>query len=326
MTGDGEFSHTVRAALKSQGISIRAAARAMKFDHAFLSRVLAGKQRPSGALACSLDKLLNAGGTLAALAEVTADDEGDRIAATLSHAIRLDARAVESLNAVLTSQRRLDDAIGPQPMIFPAGAQTASVRELLRRASGAERDSLAIVYAEHVQFDGWLAASTRDDARAVTLLREAARLAEAAESGPLLAQARNFMGYIARQQENPRGMIRWFLAAYKTPGAHPAQRMGDAAQAAHGYATLGQADSARRLLDDALSLTDDAADTPPDTAYWLTPSFQRLNIGLAYLGLGQAGEAADHLRAGLEGLPMKQQSARWTAEYREALQRAIAYA
>lgn len=136
------------------------------------------------------------------------------------------------------------------------------------------------------------------------LLSEAAKLAEIVESGPLIAQARNFRGYVARQQGHPHEMTRWFLAAYETPGAHPAQRMGDAAQAAHGYAQLGQRDTARRLLDDALGLSDAATDTPPDTAYWLTPMFQRLNIGLACLGLGRPGDAAEHIRTGLRGLPL----------------------
>ncbi|QXE33996.1 helix-turn-helix domain-containing protein [Streptomyces sp. GMY02] len=324
MAGDGEFGKTVRAALRSQKLSVRAAARATNYDHAFLSRVLSGRQRPSGNLAKSLDKLLGMEGLLMELFDAISDEDHERLAAVSAQEVRLDARAVQAFGAVLTAQRRLDDVTGPGPMVHPARAQSETVRRILRDASGKHRDDLAMVFAEHVQFDGWLAASTRNDADAVKLLSEAAKLAEIVESGPLIAQARNFRGYVARQQGRPHEMTRWFLAAYETPGAHPAQRMGDASQAAHGYAQLGQRDTARRLLDDALGLSDAATDAPPDTAYWLTPMFQRLNIGLACLGLGQPGEAAEHIRAGLRGLPLDQQGAEWTREYRRALQLALA--
>ncbi len=208
-------------------------------------------------------------------------------------------------------------------MIPATEAQLGTVTGLLREARGPHRDALAEVVAEYVQFGGWLHASARNDARAVTLLNEAAELADEAESGTLAAQALNFKGYLARQQGRPRAVARWFSAAYHTPGAHPAQRMGDAAQAAQGYAELGQRDDARRLLDEAANLADAASEQPPGTAYWLTPTFQRLNLGLAHLGLGDHRNAADLLREGLEGLPADQQPAEWTKEYRDALTTAL---
>ncbi|MFE7624298.1 hypothetical protein [Streptomyces sp. NPDC057509] len=232
---------------------------------------------------------------------------------------RLDGRTVEALADVLAAQRRLDDAIGPTAVLPGTQAQADTVRELLRGARGPHRDALADVVAEWVQFEGWLHASARNDARALVLLDEALELADEAESGTLAAQALNFRGYVARQQGRPRAVARWFSAAYHTPGAHPAQRTGDAAQAAHGYAELGQTGEARRLLEEAAGLADAAADQPPGTAYWLTPVFQRLNLGLAHLGLGEHSDAAEHLRAGLAGLPADQQGAEWSVEYRDAL-------
>ena len=55
------------------------------------------------------------------------------------------------------------------------------------------------------------------------------------------------------------------------------------------------------------------------TAYWLTPDFQHINIGLALAALGEHGAAAEHLAAGLGSLPADQQQAEWTREYRKAL-------
>ncbi|WP_326623840.1 hypothetical protein OG863_07475 [Streptomyces decoyicus] len=247
-------------------------------------------------------------------------DEEDRIRHAIARPTRLDGKAVAALADVLAAQRRLDDAIGAVPMIGPTEAQVPVVRRMLKEARGPHRDALAVVVAEYVQFAGWLHASARNDAEAVIRLNDALELADEADSGTLAAQALNFKAYVARQQRRPRAYARWFEAAYRTPGAHPAQRMGDAAQAAHGYAEIGQRDEARRLLDEATNLADAAADQPPGTAYWLTPTFQRFSLGLAHLGLKEYRDAADNFRAGLAGLPAEQQNADWAAEYREALE------
>lgn len=103
--------------------------------------------------------------------------------------------------------------------------------------------------------------------------------------------------------------------------------MGDAVQAAHGYAWMGEKDLARRLLDEASDLADQAGrDSPPAAAYWLSPTFTRMGIGLALLELGDYADARDQLQSGLDGLPDGQAEAEWAAEYREALARARAAA
>ncbi len=112
MTG-GDFGQTVRAALKARGVSIRAAARELVYDHAYLSRVLAGKQLPSPQLAEALDHLLDAGGELVALAAGLAEDSGDRVAHAIAHPTRIDGRAVEALGDVLAVQRRLETPWAP---------------------------------------------------------------------------------------------------------------------------------------------------------------------------------------------------------------------
>ena len=97
----------------------------------------------------------------------------------------------------------------------------------------------------------------------------------------------------------------------------------DAAQAAHGYALLGDRAAAGRLLGEATDLTTAAAsESAPPHAYWLTPTFCRMGLGLAYLALGDTAAAADSLRAGLASLPADQRDAEWALEYRQALGRA----
>jgi hypothetical protein len=277
-------------------------------------------------MADRLDEILKAGGALRALLPtdaaglvLTADDRS-RIAYNIEHPSRIDPAAVAALGDVLAAQRRLDDTLGPRLILPSTTAQLVTVTDLLRDAGGPHRDALAEVVAEYTQFAGWLHAELRNDHQAVHLLTEAEQLADAVDNGTLAAQAANFKGWLARQQQRPRAIVRWFLAAHHTPGAHAAQRVGDAAQAAQGYADLGERNEARRLLDVAGVLLDRAArDQPPGTAYWLTPTFHRLNIGLAHLSLGEHADAADHITAGLDGLPEDQKDAEWSAEYRQAL-------
>ena len=255
--------------------------------------------------------------------EVTPDDEA-RLVAAIARPQRVDGAVTDSLATILAMQRRLDDTLGPAAILPATLAQTKIVTDLLRESRGAARDGLAPVVAEYVQFAGWLHAELRNDRDAVHTLTDAEELADVAESGELAAQAANFKGYLARQQGNPRGVVRHFLSAYNTPGAAPAQRLGDAVQAAQGLGLLGEKAAARRLLTEAEGLEDAAARSlPPDTAYWLTPDFQHINVGIALAALGEHAAAAEHIAAGLDSLPPDQRGAAWTREYRNALDRAL---
>ena len=206
-------------------------------------------------------------------------------------------------------------------MLLPGAArQWRTIQRLAVDARGPHTPGLHLVAAEWTQFLGWLHAEARNDREAVRLLVEAADQADRVDSGPLAAQAENFRGYLARQQGNPRGIVRHFLAAYHTPGASLLQRVGDAVQAAHGYALLGDRPAAVRLLGEASDLTTAAeAGPPPSAAYWLSPTFSWMGLGLAYLALGDTHAGAENLRAGLAGLPDDQQHAEWAGEYRAAL-------
>ncbi|GAA0459531.1 hypothetical protein GCM10009544_22610 [Streptomyces stramineus] len=301
---------------------MKAAARAINYDVAYLSRVLNGKQNPSGKLAASLDDLVGAGGALAAT--VLDGDEKSRIARSASNPSRLDAGTVDALAGVLAAYRRLDDSVNPQSVIPATMAQMKEVTRILRGARGPHRDHLAEVASEWIQFSGWMLAQARKDSEAVRLLNDALELADEIGNGTLAAQALNFKGYIARQQDRPQGIARWFSAAADTPGAHPSQRIGDYLQAAAGMATLGEMRAALRMVEKAERLTDAAASLPPpDTAYWLTPAFNRLNMGLCTLALGRYSEAVDHLKAGLADLPEELRDAPWSWEHKDALRRAV---
>jgi transcriptional regulator with XRE-family HTH domain len=63
-----EFGEAVREAMQAQGLSLRAAAKSLNYDPAYLSRVLSGRQSPSGPLVLALDTFLGQEGRLLDLA------------------------------------------------------------------------------------------------------------------------------------------------------------------------------------------------------------------------------------------------------------------
>jgi tetratricopeptide (TPR) repeat protein len=316
-----DFADLARKALHDSGYSMSAAARALNYDLAYLSRVLNGKQEPSAKLAEGLDGLVEAGGALSAL--VLNEDDQSRISRSAKHPSRVDAATVSALSGVLTAYRRLDDSVKPESVLPGSLAHMREVTRMLKDARGPYRDQLAEVVSQCIQFAGWMLAQVRRDDEAVRLLGDALELADEIGNGTLAAQALNFKGYVARQQGRPQAVARWFSAAAYTPGAHPAQRLGDILQAAAGMAGVGEIDQAMHMVEEAEQLTDEAAAlAPPETAYWLTPEFNRLNFGLCTLALGRYSEAVDHLTTGLAGLPAEFQGAPWTEEHRDALRKA----
>ncbi|MDK1473749.1 helix-turn-helix transcriptional regulator [Streptomyces sp. 549] len=212
-----DFAAKARAALETNGMTIRGAARALSYDVAYLSRVLNGKQEPSPQLVAALNRLLGADGTLALL---TPDDH-ERMAHGVAHPARVDAETVEAFAAVLAAQRRLDDAVSAAAMLPVTAVQWETVEQLAREVRGPHAQGLHRVAAEWVQFMGWLHAEARNDAEAARWLTEAEDRADDVNDGVLAAQAANFKGYLARQQDRPRAVLRWFLTAYHTPGAAP---------------------------------------------------------------------------------------------------------
>ncbi|PKW18984.1 helix-turn-helix domain-containing protein [Saccharopolyspora spinosa] len=322
-----EFGRMLRSLREAAGLSQPQLAKQVYISQSSLCRYEKGKQTPNSSTAVRLDELLNASGQLRILAtgnsapDVLNSDDRDRLARTIEHPHRLDERSVTALADVLAAQRRLDDALPPRLLIPATTAQLDTVTTLVRHAAGPYRAALAEVAAEYVQFAGWLHAEIRNDATALQLLTEAERAADEIDNGVLAAQAVNFKGFLARQQKRWQGVVRWFLAEHHTPGASVHQRIGAAAQAAHGAGEMGDRDGALRLLETAETLLDTSGDEPaPRTAYWLSPTFHKLNLGLAHLALKQHDVAADHISSALDSLPLDQQRADWTTEFRAALE------
>lgn len=319
---DLRFPARLRQLRVERGLSLRDLSRAAYVGKSTISELENAQASPSAEMAAHLDRVLEAGGELASLVtQIPVDPEAEeRIAYAVARPARLDRAAVRAFAGVLAAERRLDDAVVAHALLPSVESQWGIVLTLAQDARGPYAGGLRAVVAEWTQFVGWLHAEARHDAKAVRILIEAARQADAVDDGVLAAQAENFRGYLERQRRNPRGIVRHFRAAYHTRGASVLQRIGDAVQAAYGLALLGDRQSAERLLAEASNMSDAVDGQPaPVAAYWLSPMFHRLSIGLAHLGLENHTEAADNLRAGLAGLPPGSADAEWAAEYRDAL-------
>lgn len=322
---DPRFPTRLRELRQARELSLRDLAAAAYIGKSTLSEIENGHCAPSVETAQHLDRALDAAGELAAMVIAAPEPEDQaRVQYVINRPLRLDRAAVDALAGVLTAHRHLDDVLDARMLLSAADAEWRTITQLADQARGPAVDELRRTAAVWTQFYGWLLAEARHDADAVRVLVEAGEQADAIDSGVLAAQVENFRGYLERQRGNPRGIVRHFIAAYHTPGANPLQRIGDAAQAAHGYALLGDRSAAVQLLGEASDLTETADGvTPPDIAYWLSPGFTRMGIGLVWLALGDSVRAADHLRSGLDSLPAGYADAEWAAEYRAALEEAV---
>ncbi|QFG23617.1 hypothetical protein [Actinomadura sp. WMMB 499] len=249
-------------------------------------------------------------------AGLTADD-GERLALISQRPARLDTDALDALAAVLGAQRRLEDATGPAVLLGPVVSQLDAITGMLRDASGPLRDRLGRIVAEWTVFAGWLHAAVRQDTRALALFGRGEEMADEFGDGTIGAVATSFRGYVARRQGRPRTVVRAAMAAMATPGGHPVQGVFDRLQAAQGWAALGEADRARRLLDEAAVRAADRVEPPPPV-YWYSEPFFQLNIGLVHRTIGEYADAAALLEAGLSGIPADQAQAEWLGEYRAA--------
>ncbi|WP_079038418.1 helix-turn-helix transcriptional regulator [Streptomyces sp. NBRC 110028] len=125
----GEFGQRVRDLLRDQGMSVRAVARCLNYDHAHLSRALSGKQQPSLPLVTGLDKLLKAGGELveqaAHVAAPTVPPKATKATAITERILNLnEARGADFAEAIRENSRRLvvlDNELSGVSIAEPAG-------------------------------------------------------------------------------------------------------------------------------------------------------------------------------------------------------------
>ncbi|GAA0506332.1 helix-turn-helix transcriptional regulator [Streptomyces mordarskii] len=161
----GEFSQRVRDLLRDRGMSVRAVARHLNYDHAYLSRVLSGKQQPSTQLVTALDNLFKTNGELADIAvrvaPPTASPEAAESPAITDRILTLnEARGADFVQAIRETSRRLvvlDNELDGVSIAEPAGRAFKVVHQRLGAGDydpRYERD-IQSAAAELAEVAGW---------------------------------------------------------------------------------------------------------------------------------------------------------------------------
>lgn len=261
--------------------------------------------------------LLDSASPPASLEKLNADEQ-DRIRRVIHSPSRLDATTVLNLTQALIGQRHAEDSLGPDLIIGPMSAQHAVLEAFLRNAYGPHRKNLAHLVANWTTFIGWLHTARCEYSDADGYFAKAEDMSDEIGDGVLASTATSYRGYIALLQGRHRAALRSTMAAIATPGAHPTQVAYDHLQAAQAYAGLGDNANANGLLRKASDIVTTAG-KPPESVYWYTEPFLRMNIGMAQNSIGQYRDAADSIGTGIAELPVDQRHAQWLDEYRQAL-------
>ncbi|UQA93416.1 helix-turn-helix domain-containing protein [Streptomyces halobius] len=291
-----DFGIRLRALLADRGVSLRATARALNYDVAYLSRVVNGRQRPSAQLAEALDEFLQTDGELSEIAapkslclpSAEPSDRSSDVAhmkgsATylLKHADRYGADAVApaAVQVWRSAQRRLDAGEIPDRELrgyLSAVSEAAEVAGWLLFDAG-ERESARRAFLE----SHMLARHAGDRSKqwfALDMLgmldNECGRPGEARRIAEEILSQRRLAPRVA------------LMARVRRGGAFA--KIGDRKRA------LADLDTARRGLEESLSPRD------PEWAWWVNQDQVAGHTGHALMRLGDAGAALSEIHSALE--------------------------
>lgn len=218
-----------------------------------------------------------------------------RITRAIREPRRVDDATVRWLERCLAEHRRVEDTTGSGPLLPVVRAQLAAVADLAHGATGARGERLVGLAAEYAQFMAWMC---QDRAHGWAL--------EAGDA-PLAATTLSMRAHQAWSVGDGRTCLRLAEAARLHDGRTTPGVQGMAVQmAARGHALLGEADSARALLDEAERLIARAAERPEDEPAWMyfyDEGWFAMQRGMAEIELGAGGRAVPLLEAGLARLP-----------------------
>lgn len=291
-----EFADLARKALHESGYSVSAAARALHYDLAYLSRVLNAKQRPSARLAAALDDLVEANGELAA--RVIADSESAMVGerqgcdgdiahmkssaeSFLSHADKYGADTVASAAVQVwrSAQRKLDNGSIPdreRSLYLSAVAESAQVAGWLLFDAGGWDAARTAFMESHI-----LADHAGDRAKKWFALDMLAMLdIEIAQPGEALRIAESVL---SEKRVPPRVAL---IARVRRGRA--LALMGD------GRRSAADLDAAKVGLEGSLSPLD------PWWVWWIDSSEVSGHAGQALLRLGEPQSAIPYLHRALE--------------------------
>jgi len=318
----GDFGSRVRALLAERGISLRATARALNYDPAYISRVINGRQQPSEALAAALDGLLEADGALVSLRvpEVRPPEPGAGRPLGVDGDI---AHMRASVAHVLAHDNRYGGGT-----VAPAAVQVwrAEQRKLDRGAvpERARAGYLSAV-AELAEIAGWLLFDSRQWDASRTAFLESHLLARQAGDRTMEWFALDMLAMHGVQTGRAGEALRIADELLTRPRVPPRiallarMRQGRAlAQVGDHRRALAALEGARAGLEDSISPRD------PAWAWWVNDSEITGHEGEALLAAGEAKAAIPKMRRALELASAHFPEGRGTLYYSVALLAAYA--
>ncbi|MFF5672919.1 helix-turn-helix domain-containing protein [Streptomyces hygroscopicus] len=287
----GEFCQRVREVLHERGMSVRAAARTLNYDPAYLSRVLSGKQRPSAQLIAGLDELLQV------------DRESSAPDASVS-LIRV-ANGEEYAHAIRETSRRLvilDNDLGGLPI---ADAATRAFRTVYRRLGSGNYDrkyerDIQSAAAELAEVAGWTLYDAEKHDAARRLNQEALFLAQLSGDRSIelliLQNMAMHSGWLGRHREELAIARSVIEGSRLSPRVEAIFRVREA----KGLAGAGDHMGAARSFDHARSLLGDGVhDGDPSWSWWISANEIDGHHGSALQEACQFGDGIQFLQRAL---------------------------
>ncbi|MEW2545142.1 helix-turn-helix transcriptional regulator [Streptomyces sp. NPDC047002] len=273
------FGDAVRKALADRGLSQRAAARAVHYDIAYLSRVLAGKQRPSAEFVEALGSLLGL-----ELAPLLAEDTSDGAARDGQDTLVSDA-----VGYLLEHDNRHGGDHVADAAVQVWRAQTDQL-------VGADKRRLAAV-AEIGEVAGWLLHDAARYEEARTALTESHMLARLAGDEPLEWFILDLIAMV--DVHTGRAGEALAIADELITGRGVPGRVALMARArqARGLAQAGDRARTIAALDRAAGgLQESVHSDDPSFTWWVDSAEIELHRGEAMLSLGDPAAALPHLQ------------------------------
>ncbi|MGW0738170.1 helix-turn-helix domain-containing protein [Streptomyces sp. NPDC002851] len=235
------------------------------------------------------------------------DDLLARVTGVVDSTHRVDAATLDWLDRLLAEHRRAEDLIGSRPLVDVMRQQLRTVVDLHGGARGPLADRVVQLASEHAQFLAWMAQDQDQSAAALAWYDRSHEWALEAGDANMAATTLSMKAHMAWSGGRGTRCVRLAEAArWSAPGTSLGVQGMAAQMAARGHALDGEADDARRLLDEAQALISRAAERPEDEPVWMYfygETWFTLQRGMAAMHLRDWQSAVDHLTVGLDALP-----------------------
>jgi transcriptional regulator with XRE-family HTH domain len=312
-----EFSDEFRRLMDERGLGVREVARQVPCNPGYASNLRNGRKRPSLSLAKRLDEVLDAGGTLVALAaglfSAQAQDESEGLdGATRLRVHALSGVQLDELASHLSDQWhglvKTDNLLGPRHALGGVRVHLGVIDALLKSARPPARQRVLRLGARYAESAAWLNEDAGDLRSARHWTGRAMEWALEAGDRPMVAWT-----LFRRSQQAARGQD----AAQVAGLAAAARREADGGlaqpamaailqQEAHAHALDGAEAACHRTLDEAYDLAaapDDPGDASSGHGSFCTHAYLDMQRGACWLALGCPARAIAPLEAAIGALP-----------------------